>query len=90
MEYYNTPVSRDQIVTASEVGDFVYCKRCWWMRLRGLLPPRFSPAMAEGALAHTQLERQVHRVFLWRRLAVVTMLSGLLVLLILLAMRLLF
>lgn len=40
-------------VTASEIGDFVYCKRGWWLRSHDLLPT--TETMLAGTEAHEKL-----------------------------------
>lgn len=41
-------------VTASEIGDYVYCHRGWWLKFHGLTPTD-SPIMTKGRLQHTRL-----------------------------------
>ncbi|MGI8961532.1 MAG: hypothetical protein ACR2IV_17580 [Bryobacteraceae bacterium] len=41
-------------VTASELGEFVYCKRAWWLRFNGLTT-KPSPNMIAGTAKHEQL-----------------------------------
>ena len=52
-------------ISASEGGDYVYCRRCWYVRVRGILPKRVTAAMralmtravARGELPHDALAR---------------------------------
>ena len=44
---------KNPFVTASEIGDFIYCKRGWWLRKKGLLPT--TREMLAGNEKHTQL-----------------------------------
>jgi CRISPR/Cas system-associated exonuclease Cas4 (RecB family) len=37
-------------VTASEIGDYVFCKRGWWLRFNGLL--KDTEAMTKGVEQH--------------------------------------
>jgi hypothetical protein len=46
-------MNRKEYITASEIGDFVYCKRGWWLRVQGLLSTNF--AMQQGTQAHDNL-----------------------------------
>jgi hypothetical protein len=60
------------IVTASEIGDYVFCRRAWWLKWMGLAPKN-TPQMLEGKRAH---EAVVHHVNtsqknLWLAIAVV-------------------
>jgi hypothetical protein len=40
-------------VTASEIGEYVYCKRGWWLRQNDLLPT--TPEMLQGTIEHNRL-----------------------------------
>ncbi|HKO23568.1 MAG TPA: hypothetical protein VJY65_02380 [Chloroflexota bacterium] len=43
-------------ISASEIADYVYCRRCYFFRLRGLLPAKeLTDAMLRGAAHHTHL-----------------------------------
>jgi hypothetical protein len=43
-------------IAASDVADYVYCRRCFFFRLRGLLPAKgVTEAMRRGAAQHTHL-----------------------------------
>jgi len=44
-------------ISASEIGDFVYCKREWWLKMRGLLPVTYQ--MEQGTVQHAQLATKV-------------------------------
>ncbi len=47
----------DLYVTASEIGEFVYCKRAWWLRFTG--KQAGNPAdLARGTLGHNKLFRK--------------------------------
>ena len=43
-----------QYVSASEIGEFVYCKRAWWLRFNGVTTTP-SPAMTQGTAKHNLL-----------------------------------
>ena len=49
-------------VSASEIGEFVYCKRAWWLRFNGFTTTP-SPAMTQGTAKHNLLitELETHR-----------------------------
>lgn len=51
-------MKRDEYITASEIGDFVYCKRGWWLRLNKMLP-NSSPVMDAGTKAHETLASEL-------------------------------
>ncbi len=52
-------MANTQYVTASEIGDFVYCKRAWWLRFNNLLPAH-TEQMIKGASAHNALAQELH------------------------------
>lgn len=47
-------MSKSDSVTASEIGEYVYCHRAWWLRFHGLASAD-SPVMSEGRQRHTRL-----------------------------------
>lgn len=72
-------------ISASEIGDFIYCKRGWWLRMRGMLPNTF--AMQEGTQAHDSLLNQLlqlqlfQTILLWSGVVILVLLILLLLLL---------
>lgn len=44
-------------VTSSEIGDYVYCPRGWWLRQNGLRST--TPQMLRGSDAHNKLSFQL-------------------------------
>lgn len=47
----NTP----KCITASEIGEYVYCQRAWWLRIQGLGTTNI--AMLNGQIKHTRLSQ---------------------------------
>lgn len=45
----------DIYITASEIGEYVYCKRSWWLKTQGLIPT--TEAMREGQRQHETLSQ---------------------------------
>lgn len=41
-------------VTASEIGEYVYCPRAWWLRFNGF-PIAEPETLAEGQFLHNKL-----------------------------------
>jgi hypothetical protein len=84
----NIGMDNDQIrISASEVADYVFCRRCWWFRLRRLLPARgVTDAMLRGAAHHTHLADTLEhhtqaRTILWAVIALAAVICvGLIVL----------
>lgn len=42
-------------ISASEISEYVYCQRAWWLRIQGLLSA--NQAMLEGEIKHTTLAK---------------------------------
>ncbi len=47
-------------VTASEIGEYVYCPRGWWLRLNGFIAG-ISERMIEGTKQHESVARSLRR-----------------------------
>lgn len=63
-------------VTASELGDWVYCRRAWWYARQGA--PRDATApLAAGTREHAAITRHVARIERQRGLALRLILAGL-------------
>ncbi len=50
-------MQQQSLITASELAEYVYCKRAWWLRLQGLLSE--NDAMREGQVKHVKLSEWV-------------------------------
>ena len=51
--------SRDTAhVSASEIGEYVYCHRQWWYAAQDL-PSLSAPVMRQGAKEHERIQQQV-------------------------------
>jgi hypothetical protein len=48
----------EKIVRASEIGEYQYCKRAWWLRLQGIVPTN-RRALEAGTAAHAEHARRV-------------------------------
>lgn len=55
---------RDAIIRASEIGQYTYCARAWWLGNVQGLPSRRRREMVAGTLAHWRHGRRV-RSALW-------------------------
>lgn len=64
-----------EYISASEIGDFTYCKRGWWLRMHGMLSSNF--AMEQGTVAHDSLFKQLLRLEFFKK---ILMWSGIVVL----------
>lgn len=56
---YNNLMRQKTYVTASEIGEFIYCKRAWWLRQKGFLET--TDAMRRGNSEHNRLGQIVFR-----------------------------
>lgn len=65
------------IIRASEIGEYVYCARSWWLRQVQGAASRNVAALAAGRDAHDRHGRQVARYRGQRRLALALGLLGL-------------
>jgi hypothetical protein len=71
---------RDEIVRASEIGQYAYCARAWWLgRVQGYRSTNVA-AMREGAGRHRSHGRSVAAYRLLQRLATVLLLLAVLTL----------
>jgi len=48
----------EKIVRASEIGEYLYCKRAWWLRLQGIVSTN-RRALEAGTAAHAEHARRV-------------------------------
>ena len=66
-----------RIIRASEIGEYVFCHRAWWLRhTRGLASANVR-ALAEGAAAHAGHGRRVGASVALRGLAVLLLAAAL-------------
>ena len=71
---------RDEIVRASEIGQYAYCARAWWLgRVKGFRSTNVA-AMREGITRHRSHGRSVAGYRLLQRLAIVLLVLAVLAL----------
>lgn len=71
----------DPVIRASELGEYVYCARSWWLRRVQGVASHNTAALASGQQAHDRHGRAVAAVQTQRRLALLlAALAGLLLL----------
>jgi hypothetical protein len=46
-------VAKDVYITASEIGEYVYCQRAWWLKTQSLREE--NTLMSEGIMKHQAL-----------------------------------
>lgn len=60
-----------QVIKASEIGEYVYCHRAWWLRRNYDVRPQNSQELQAGTAYHRQHGGQVRQALLVKRLALV-------------------
>ena len=60
-----------RIIRASELGQYAFCARAWWLGSVQGLPSTLGKRIAEGETAHRQHGRSVRSAVLLTRLAYV-------------------
>jgi CRISPR/Cas system-associated exonuclease Cas4 (RecB family) len=67
-----------EIIRASEVGEYVYCARAWWLRRVAGEEPEGAERRQQGVLLHTRHGEAMRTSGLLMGLAIVLLLIGLL------------
>ena len=65
-----------RVVRASEIGEYVYCHRAWWLRHVQGYASANQAELAEGSAVHAGHGRQVGLALALRALAVVLLLAA--------------
>ena len=74
--------SQEPIIRASEVAQYAFCHRAWWLsRMKGYRPAN-ALELAQGSRAHSRHGRSVRAWLMMRRAATAFLLLGLLTLII--------
>ncbi len=74
------------VIRASEIGNYLYCRRAWWYRKQGL-PSENKAELAAGTDLHRRHGRKVLAASLMRGAAILLLLTALVLLTIYVAMR---
>ncbi len=67
------------VIRASDIGNYLYCRRAWWYRKQGVEPENRAE-LAAGAELHQRHGRKVLAASLLRNLALLFMLVALVLL----------
>ncbi len=74
------------VIRASDIGNYLYCRRAWWYRKQGL-PSENKAELAAGTDLHRRHGRKVLAASLLRGAAILLLLTALVLLTIYVAMR---
>ncbi len=80
------PKDKTVYVTASEIGEFVYCPRAWWLRLNNKSASD-TFALDEGRRQHDVLARELKRADVAFIIGLVLVSIGVILLLLLISYR---
>ena len=61
---------KQKVINASEIGNYLYCRRSWWYALQGI-PSENQQSLADGKVEHQKIGRQIRQVKLIRRVLLV-------------------
>jgi hypothetical protein len=76
----NIPLSPEELplIRASELAQYSFCHRAWWLGTVKGLPAQSQTRLARGVRHHERHERQVYAAGRWCRLGLILLGSGLL------------
>ncbi len=60
---------KQKVINASEIGNYIYCRRSWWYAMRGI-PSESQRSLAEGTVTHQKIGRQIRQAKLVRRVLI--------------------
>ncbi len=76
----DSPPDELPLIRASELAQYHFCHRAWWLSTVKGMPSRSQAALARGTRQHQHHERQVYAAGRWRQLSLMLLGSGLLLL----------
>lgn len=82
------PIPSDDFITASEIAEYLYCNRAWWLKLKGFTNGNIEN-LAQGTTSHVQYSQQVAEVTRSQSLGRRILLIGLALLVVFIIIRLL-
>jgi CRISPR/Cas system-associated exonuclease Cas4 (RecB family) len=76
----------DEFISASEIGEYLFCQRAWWYRLRGFVSTQRA-AMETGTAVHEQIAQDVQTIAHGSRLARNVIVAGIILLVLVILLR---
>ncbi|MBI5565581.1 MAG: hypothetical protein HY870_11830 [Chloroflexi bacterium] len=70
----------DRIIRASEIGQYDYCAKAWWLGSVEGVPPSNVRELQAGTAAHAQHGRQVNRAARVQQIAIGLLVLGVILL----------
>ena len=64
----SSPEPRPPLIRASELAQYGFCRRAWWLRRAQRWPPQQQAARIRGRRRHAQHARRLRQAGRWRRL----------------------
>jgi hypothetical protein len=77
----------DRVIRASEIGQYDFCARAWWLNVVQGVPSENVREMQLGTQAHERHGQQVSRAGLMQQVAVVLVIAGIVMLAIMILSR---
>ncbi len=86
IEYLCYTLAMPPVIRASDIGNYLYCRRAWWYRKQGLEPENKNE-LAAGTDLHRRHGRKVLAASLTRGLSLLLLLAALILVVAYLAFR---
>jgi CRISPR/Cas system-associated exonuclease Cas4 (RecB family) len=67
----------NKFIRASDIGEYTFCKRVWWLRRNGFLPT--TSQMVEGSFKHDALSDKLDSLGFLKTLAIIFVVMGALI-----------
>jgi CRISPR/Cas system-associated exonuclease Cas4 (RecB family) len=80
-------MSNDNYITASEIAEYIYCNRAWWLKLTGYKSEN-QAALTQGSESHSQYARQVNTVTRLEKIGRLILVLGIVLLIVFVLVRL--
>lgn len=69
-------MSENNVVNASEIGEYVYCNHAWWLRRVQGYAPTHVRELAQGTAHHEVHGRAVGRALTLQKIGIALLLAG--------------